>query len=148
MPKVFNVTADCKPQKHYMVKLGSRLTAIKKLVDEGDYFTINRARQYGKTTTLRALSQYLQVEYMVVLMDFQTISHAKFASENLFALTFAKLFLRSLKINQQSKDSDLREAIEQLEIPVKEKSEDFELPELFEHLSDICASSDRPIVLM
>ena len=90
MAKVFNVTADCKPDKHYMVKLDTRLAEIKALVDGGAYFTINRARQYGKTTTLRALGKYLKEEYYVVLLDFQTISHSKFANENAFSLAFSK----------------------------------------------------------
>ena len=88
MAKVFNVTADCKPNLHYMVKLDTRLAAIRKMVDDGAYFTINRARQYGKTTILRALARYLQGDYYVVAMDFQTISNSKFESENLFCLSF------------------------------------------------------------
>lgn len=63
MPKYFNVTADCRPEEHYMVNLDKRLAQIKELVDRGAYFTINRARQYGKTTTLNALCQYLKQEY-------------------------------------------------------------------------------------
>ena len=45
--KVFNTTAVCIPEKHYMVDLSERIKEIKKLVDAGKYFTINRARQYG-----------------------------------------------------------------------------------------------------
>ena len=50
MPKVFNTAAICIPQEHYMVNLDSRVREIKKLVDAGKYFMINRARQYGKTS--------------------------------------------------------------------------------------------------
>ena len=46
--KKFNTTAVCVPAKHYMVDLSERVKEIKQLVDEGKYFTINRARQYGK----------------------------------------------------------------------------------------------------
>ena len=63
MAKVFNVTADCKPEAHYMVDMKKRLEEIKGMVDAGKYFTINRARQYGKTTALRALHRYLQNDY-------------------------------------------------------------------------------------
>lgn len=68
MSRTFNITADCKPSLHYMVDLSGRLEQIKKMVDAGQYFTINRARQYGKTTTLRALAKYLIRDY-VVYMD-------------------------------------------------------------------------------
>ncbi len=69
MPKVFNTTAVCVPEEHYMVCMEERLKEIKALIDAGKYFTINRARQYGKTTTLMALSRYLQNDYYVVSMD-------------------------------------------------------------------------------
>lgn len=44
MAKKFNVTGLCVPEKHYMVDLTERIRQIRKMVDEGDYFTINRAR--------------------------------------------------------------------------------------------------------
>lgn len=34
-----------------------------KMVDDGAYFTINKARQYGKTTMLQALAHYLLFWY-------------------------------------------------------------------------------------
>ena len=57
MGRFFNVNGDCKPGRHYMVDIHPKLDEIKRMVDRGDYFTINRARQYGKTTTLRALGR-------------------------------------------------------------------------------------------
>ena len=57
--KVFNTTANCVPEENYMVDISERLKEIKKMVDEKKYFTINRARQYGKTTTLKALANLL-----------------------------------------------------------------------------------------
>ena len=59
LQKYFNITGLCYPEKHYMVDLTERLIRIKKLVDQGEYFVINRARQYGKTTTLKGLERYL-----------------------------------------------------------------------------------------
>ena len=56
--KEFNTTAVCIPSKHYMVDLSERVKEIKRLVDDGKYFIINRARQYGKTTTITLLADY------------------------------------------------------------------------------------------
>lgn len=69
--KYFNVNGACNPNLHYMVDITDKLTQIRSMVDAGQYFTINRARQYGKTTVLRALNQYLQEDYYVVLIDFK-----------------------------------------------------------------------------
>lgn len=41
--KTFNVTADCKPDEHYMVRLDRRLSEIKKLIDDGKYFIVFEA---------------------------------------------------------------------------------------------------------
>lgn len=47
--KKFNTNGDCKTDLHYMVNIESRLKAIRAMVHNRDYFTISRARQYGKT---------------------------------------------------------------------------------------------------
>ncbi|MCM1221511.1 MAG: hypothetical protein NC548_44240 [Lachnospiraceae bacterium] len=51
-PRCFNTIGICEPEKHYMVSLGQRLAQVKTLIDEGKYFTVNRARQFGKTTDI------------------------------------------------------------------------------------------------
>lgn len=148
MGKTFNVTADCKPEEHYMVRLDGRLAEIRTLVDGGNYFTINRARQYGKTTILRALNRYLRSSYYVVLMDFQTFGNAKFRNENAFALSFAGSFVRLLKGNSFDTAGELGKRIVRLEKILDDRSVDFELKELFEELNAVCSASDRRIVLM
>ena len=84
--KMFNVNADCQPDLHYMVDITERLQKIKEMVDAGQYFTINRARQYGKTTTLQALGAFLKKDYIVVSLDFQMLGAAKFKDENVFSV--------------------------------------------------------------
>ena len=62
MPKIFNVHADCKPGLHYMADISRIVSEMKKMTDRGQYFTVNRARQYGKTTLLNLMVQYLSVK--------------------------------------------------------------------------------------
>ena len=97
MPSTFNVTSVCLPDRHYMASLDNRLAKIKALVDDGMYFAINKARQYGKTTTLIALEQYLKNDYLVVSLDFQMFGSEEFENENTFALSFAGIFLRRIR---------------------------------------------------
>lgn len=149
MGKTFNITADCKPDLHYMVDLSSRLKEIKGYVDQGKYYTMNRARQYGKTTTLRALEAYLAGEYYVIGMDFQVqMSHAKFRSENAFSLAFAKAFVRILQNLNEKLGNEMEMAVECLRKAVRENDDTLELVELFQGLSDICAAADKPLVLL
>ncbi|MDE6829543.1 MAG: 9-O-acetyl-N-acetylneuraminate esterase, partial [Lachnospiraceae bacterium] len=71
--RIFNTSGDCRLQIHYMVNITERLEKIKAMVDAGQYFTINRARQFGKTTTLKALEEFLKDDYIVISMDFQML---------------------------------------------------------------------------
>ena len=63
--RYFNVTGTCYPQLHYMVDVTKRLDGIYQRVAKGEYITINRGRQYGKTTTLYHLSKLLSKDYVV-----------------------------------------------------------------------------------
>lgn len=149
MSKIFNVTGNCRPEIHYMVDIRVRLEKIKEIVGKGDYLTINRARQYGKTTTLRALRGFLAKEYLVISMDFQKeMSDAKFRDENTFSVAFAKAFL--WKINEFEKEftENVRTAVEKLRAAMHNNREQLELVELFRHLSNICRYSEKPVVLM
>ena len=142
--KEFNTTAVCVPEKHYMVDLSERVRDIKKLVDAGKYFTINRARQYGKTTTLAALKKMLDHEYSVLSLDFQGISQSGFRTEEEFVQEFCRLILkkrRSLSAIPDGILDTLNSYVHQNEAKVK-------LSELFMTLSTWCELSEKPVVLI
>ena len=144
MEKHFNVSGDCQPDLHYMVDLSERLRQIKAMVDAGQYFTINRARQYGKTTTLQALARYLKEDYMVVSLDFQMISASKFKDEHTFSIAFSRLFIKAA----ETADAGFTQILLPLKKDVNENREELELMELFEHLSELCKHSSKPVILM
>jgi hypothetical protein len=74
-----------------MVDISEKLSEIKKLVDNGSYFTINKARQYGKTTTLYALEKVLENEYVVALLSFEGVGEDSYDSESNFCKMFTTL---------------------------------------------------------
>ena len=111
--KEFNTTAVCIPTKHYMVDISENVEEIRKLVDAGKYFTINRARQYGKTTTLNALANALNDQYIVFSTSFEGIGDAGFASEKTFVKEFCRLLRREFK-RGISVSEDVKETIDDL----------------------------------
>ena len=143
--KKFNTTAVCIPSKHYMVDLSARVQEIKKLVDDGKYFTINRARQYGKTTTLDALSAELKEAYTLLSLDFQDISEAVFRTEGSFVQGMARIIC------------DLHDFLG-VDIPVsaygefellnKKNSDDVTLDELFRTFLRWCNVAPHPLVMI
>jgi hypothetical protein len=103
--RYFNTTGVCIPEKHYMVDLDGRLTQIKSMVDKGDYFTINRGRQYGKTTTLRELQKRLRADYVCIRLSFQGIGKRGFESAALFCQAFMELIQKALLISSAAEDA-------------------------------------------
>ncbi|MDR0759646.1 MAG: hypothetical protein LBF74_05980, partial [Treponema sp.] len=71
-----------------MVDISGKICLIKEMVDRGDYFTINRARQFGKTTTLDQLEKALFNEYICASLSFEGIGDEPFESPQAFCQTF------------------------------------------------------------
>ncbi len=141
MIKYFNVNGLCRPQKHYMVDLSSRLEQIKRMVDNGDYFTINRGRQYGKTTTLNALAEYLRKDYEVVSLDFQTMDALSFDGVQNFVAAFVEELLDSV--------GNFPEGIEEQFLEFVEGTARINsLNALFKVIKAWCGKLDRGVVLI
>ena len=145
MRRYFNTEGQCEPEEHYMIRLDDRLEKIKRLfIDRGKYFVINKGRQYGKTTTLRALLKYLKSDYIALFIDFQGAGTAEFENEAAFSTAFAKMFMKAFcKAGVDHED----ELVKPLAGFVKE-TENVTLMELFNLLSNLCAAAGKPIVLM
>ncbi|MCI9004049.1 MAG: 9-O-acetyl-N-acetylneuraminate esterase [Lachnospiraceae bacterium] len=148
MRKKFNITGLCLPEKHYMADISEHLRAIKTYVDEGSYLSINCARQYGKTTTLYALTRYLAEEYLIISLDFQSLGHASFQDEHTFSLTFAEYFLRELEFAGCEKNLGLHRQIDLLRSKVRAADDSFVLFHLFIHITAICQAAPKPILLI
>ena len=145
MGKYFNTEGRCVPELHYMVSLNERVDEIKRLyVDEGRYFIINKGRQYGKTTTLRILAEYLKRDYIVLFVDFQTIGEEEFADAGVFSLAFAEIFIKVFCNACKERGQEL---VKPLLAFVNEEAH-LTLRRLFERISAICAKAPKPVVLL
>lgn len=143
--KEFNTQAVCIPSKHYMVDVSETVDKIKKLVDAGKYFTINRARQYGKTTTLTALKKTLANDYVVLALDFQGIDNDVFENGATFSKAFARLLL-DLKEFQKLPIPD--ETVKALEKINDADASKIKMDDLFRVIKRWIARSDKPVVLI
>ena len=145
--RCFNTTGVCDSQLHYMVDIRDKLEKIKQLVDSGAYFTINRARQYGKTTTIQALTVYLEKDYVVIPLDFQKIGNEEFAEATIFSKAFVRYLFRKIR-NRKFPIKGLNEDVLN-RMESSSKADDlFSLSKLFEHLNDMCDTAEKPVVLI
>jgi PD-(D/E)XK nuclease superfamily len=93
MSKEFNITGICRPAKHYMADVSGKLAQTLKMAERGDYFIINRPRQYGKTTTLFNIEDMLLAkgDYIVFNISFEGIGDIIFNTEEAFSKGFVEI---------------------------------------------------------
>jgi AAA-like domain/PD-(D/E)XK nuclease superfamily len=93
MRKKFNITGTCFPNEHYMADTSMKLKATLEMVQGGEYFIINRPRQFGKTTMLNTIADTLAKDYIVFNISFEGTGDEFFRNEQ----NLSKGFLRQLK---------------------------------------------------
>ena len=140
MPKRFCVTGTCIPEKNYMVDINGRIDEIiREYIENGQYFTINRARQYGKTTMLFLLERKLREKYLVLSLSFE-------AADEYFQSLISLAEGLVMDIGECLKDQNISQAIiEEWEKPLSEK---FPLRSLGMKISTLCRNCGKRIVLM
>ena len=95
--KHFNTEGLCYPEDHYMVRMEERLQKMEEYVEQGKYFTINRGRQYGKTTMLNLLAGKLSEQYAVFLISFEGMEDEVIETASSFCKRICKLLYRSVR---------------------------------------------------
>jgi hypothetical protein len=138
--KVFNITGPCIPGMHYMVDTSAKINQIiTEYIEPGAYFTINRARQFGKTTTLELLYQQLRHQYVVMDMSFEGMGSMIFCSEEEFIAAFLQqgsLSLQDMNVNPEIIKNWLSQ-----EKPLR-------FLYLSEKISQLAGALDRDMILM
>ncbi|MCI7443815.1 MAG: AAA-like domain-containing protein, partial [Clostridium sp.] len=103
--KRFKTTGLCNPKKQYMVDIKDKLEKVKALIENEEYFIINRPRQYGKSTLLFALKKELSKRYVVISISFEGIGDESFKNAEVFSDIFIELILKSLNnTNKEEKE--------------------------------------------
>ena len=144
--KEFNTTGICYPYKHYMVNIDSRIDEIEKAVAKGEYITINRGRQYGKTTTLYHLAEKLQENYVVFSISFERMGEAEFGTDDALAYNFLDKMRKMLRVAKNANDY-VRNSIKKVVEDNSEKSL-IRFSFLDDFFTDLCDNSDKPIVVI
>ena len=128
------------PQLHYMMDVRKKMEQIIEMIEGGDYFIINRPRQYGKTTmlyligeTLRELPGYLPVE-----MNFQGIDERWHNSDQ----DFTKMFFKQCSDFLMDQQPGLKSFLE------KEKDTVVDLDSLSSFITKLVHRTEKKIVLL
>ncbi len=140
MTKEFNVTGLCLPKRHYMADVSQKLAQAYKMIEKGNYFIINRPRQYGKTTTMHALRiQLIQSrDYIVFHTSFEGIGDMVFQDEKMFSNSFLNLL-----------EKYAPESAPELQSFLQEKAlETDSLEALGEAITALCVKAAKKVVVL
>jgi hypothetical protein len=116
---------------------------MRKMVDEGKYFVINRPRQFGKTTSLFLLRQALIKDYTPFQLDFQIVSEELKADSSFIKAFFTMLIdsVNNYGINVSDGFTDyLSKCAKDQSLLVFSN-----LPGM---INKLCSMSDKPLVLI
>jgi hypothetical protein len=125
-----------------MADSSAKYAHMLEMIEQGDYFTINRPRQYGKTTALFQLESILNktTTYLVLRMSFESLGESAFKDEQ----SFCQVFLDELRFRAglNTEWSQLSQALE------KPQPADLTFKTLSRHLSQVIQTLPRKLVLM
>ena len=143
--KRFNTAGKCLPARHYRVDLTDRVEEIKEMVDNGDYFCINRGRQYGKTTTLAALAARLADEYTVFSISFEGLGNSAFATEDALVRAFIGCLAQLVEYGGARHVTPKQKALLKLE-PAQAKC--YSMADARAWIGKFCAAAEKPVAVL
>jgi hypothetical protein len=108
------------------------------MVDAGEYFTINRPRQYGKTTTLNCLSRVLKDQYSIIDTSFEGSDDEIFSSTQSFCRRIFKKFARDTKFSDKNLSAEL--------LKLQQEIVDFDT--LSDAISSLATNMGKAVVLL
>ncbi len=133
----FNVTTTCVKDLHYMADVSKKMDEIINMIETGYYFTINRARQKGKTTILKLLAKELSDEYFVIPTSFEGSSYL-FENDEAFSRGIFDVFAEPFELFQP----EIAEKIKSYGQNVNN------IKDLGKAISRWCYESEKEIVLL
>ncbi|MCD2345251.1 GxxExxY protein [Clostridium guangxiense] len=106
--KRFNTTGVCIPEKDFMVDVTGKVNQVESMIDRGEYFIINRPRQYGKTTILFQLYRRLKNKYLIIRTSFEGLGDLIFKDEEIFSSRILDVFSKALRFTDKGKSEEIK----------------------------------------
>ncbi|MCR5455636.1 MAG: AAA family ATPase [Bacteroidales bacterium] len=144
MAKKFNTSVTCDPKRHYMVDVTAKMKVFEGLIDDKKYFTINRARQFGKTSALNWIYRNLSDRYLVLSTNFEIFSEENWASTKSFCQYFCNKLIKACEITQNSEAINFWKQT-QLQMSVLT---DCDIDFVAEKIKSFCKTIGRKVVLL
>ena len=141
MRKKFNLTGWCNPKRHFMADISGKVAQVMQIVEYGDYFIINRPRQYGKTTMLKTIDKVLSQspEWLVFSISFEGISSEEYLKEGDFCNNFLQLLYNEMV---EKEEVDLANFI------IQDSNQFLSLSALSKFITQLVNKANKQLVLL
>ena len=138
--KKFQTEGVCIPSLHYMADTSAAIgRIIDGYIEQGAYFTINRARQYGKTTTLELLYQRLRGTYIVLDISFE-------AADDCFVSVYTMAQGLIQKVTEALLENEVSDEL--LQFWKEPVSRELPLADLSAKITGFCRQCKKGVILM
>lgn len=141
MRKKFTIIGWCNPAKHFMADVSNKFRQVMEMVENGEYFTINRPHQYGKTTMLWLLTERLSAsrDWLVFSVSFEGLDNKIFSAAKIFSATFLEMLqLQMIEADKKDLADFLKEEVKKVE----------SLPDLSRSITALAHRANRKMVLL
>ena len=146
--KRFNITGTCYPKEHYMVDISGRIAQLEELVAQGCYLTINRGRQYGKTTMYFNLVERLRPNYVVFSITLEGVIDDIFATPGILAYSIVEKMWKNIKRLRNDEDIDTAKNILHSVLTKYSAEKQMSFEAFADFVSDLCEDCKKPVVLV
>jgi hypothetical protein len=138
--KIFNTTGTCIPARHFMADVSGKVNRVMEMIANGYYFTINKPRQYGKTTMMHLLFQEMKKtkDYLPMDISFEGIGASSYASASRFIPAVLDLLSIRLEFMEEKEAAAL----------VEKNSDIHDFGKLSRFFTQFVRDSGRKVVLM
>ena len=142
MAKEFNTAVTCDPNKHYMVDTTNKMKVFERLINNGNYFTITRARQFGKSTSLKWIYNHLNDRYLVVMLSFEDTEESDWESSASFYNFFCRYMSKAFKSGKIQNENNVKfwSDAQTVEKPG--------IKDLSDKITDFCKSESKKVVVL
>jgi len=135
--RYFNTAGPCRADRHFMLPAEARCLDLDKLIERGQFFVLHAPRQTGKTTLIQEAVRRIRAEgrYHALYCSLETVQGVVEAEQGIPAV------LNALRRSIRYSDSEGLGAFPPLESEALNTA-------LVNALSDVCAASTKPLVIM
>ena len=143
MARQFNTAVTCDPKRHYMVDTTNKMKVFERLINNGNYFTINRARQFGKSTSLKWIYTHLNGEYLVVSLSFEDTEDSDWESPSTFYHFFCRYMENAFTSDDLTKNEQNAKFWEDAQ-----KNETPSIKNLSDKITEFCQQGNKKVVVL